>query len=103
MAITLYKQDGEVLYGVKEFLLDSKEDLNKLTTDIRSGSSALIISTGEIFMLNGKKQWVAVGSQSSNSENENTSYEELLNMIDQDRDGIVDQSEKTSTIEMENF
>ena len=77
MAITLYKQDGEVLYGVKEFLLDSKEDLEKLTTDIRSGSSALIISTGEIFMLNGEKQWVPIGEKII----ENLSNEENKNLI----------------------
>lgn len=60
--MNLYKQDGETLYGVKEFLLDSVDDLSSLPTNIRSGSSALIISTGDLYMLNGDKQWVLLGA-----------------------------------------
>lgn len=59
--VNLYRQDGETLYGIKEFLLDSVDDLSSLPTNIRSGSSALIIPTGELYMLNGDKQWVLLG------------------------------------------
>ena len=55
--INLYKQDGETLYGIKEFLLDSVEDLTQLPKNIRCGSSALIIPTGELYILDGKKEW----------------------------------------------
>ena len=63
MAFILYKQDGEVLYGIKEFLIDSEEDLKKLPKNIRIGSSALNISSGELFILNGEKKWTLIGKQ----------------------------------------
>lgn len=62
--VNLYRQDGETLYGVKEFLLDSVEDLAKLPTNLRSGSSALIIPTGDLYILNGDKKWVVFGEES---------------------------------------
>ena len=63
MAFILYKQDGEVLYGIKEFLIDSEEDLKKLPKNVRIGSSALNISSGELFILNRKKKWTLIGKQ----------------------------------------
>lgn len=100
--ISLYKQDGEVLYGIKEFLLDSKDDLKDLPTNLRSGSSAFIIPTGEVYFLNGSKKWVPVGSSSSNSGDSTTncSCEEVLNQLDSDKDGIIDLSENADTINM---
>ena len=56
--VNLYRQDGETLYGIKEFLLDSVEDLAKLPTNLRSGSSALIIP-------NGDKEWIIFGGKSA--------------------------------------
>ena len=57
----LYKQDGETLYGIKEFLLDSKEDLENLPVDIKPGSSAMVIETGELYILKSDKKWTKVG------------------------------------------
>lgn len=81
--INLYKQDGETLYGIKEFLLDSEEDLKDLPLDIKVGSSAMIIPTGKLFMLNYNKKWVLVGGSSS-SENEinNEIKEQLLKHLE---------------------
>ena len=63
--VNLYRQDGETLYGIKEFLLDSVEDLAKLPTNLRSGSSALIIPTGTLYILNGDKEWVVFGGEAA--------------------------------------
>ena len=63
--VNLYRQDGETLYGIKEFLLDSVEDLAKLPTNLRSGSSALIIPTGTLYILNGEKKWVIFGEEAA--------------------------------------
>lgn len=60
--VNLYKQDGETLYGIKEFILDSVDDIPSLPTNIKVGSSALIISTGELYIFNGEKQWVEIGA-----------------------------------------
>lgn len=59
----LYKQDGETLYGIKEFMLDTAADVADLPTNIRPGSTALVIPTSEIYILNGEKQWVLFGSE----------------------------------------
>lgn len=99
--ITLYRQDGEILYGIKDFLLDSEEDLQNLKTHWKSGSSALVISSGKRYILNGKKEWVLFGGNSSSSGN--SSCNDLLNQLDQDGDGIIDQSESAAVVEMESF
>lgn len=56
--ISLHKQDGETLYGIKEYLLDSPQDIEKLPTNVRVGSSALVISTGDLYIFNGNEVWV---------------------------------------------
>ena len=60
--INLYRQDGEALYGIKEYILDSAEDVKNLPTEkIHAGSTALVIPSGDLYMLNGEKKWVKVG------------------------------------------
>ena len=93
--ITLYKQDGEVLYGIKEYLLDSPEDLSKLPTDVRSGSSALILSTGEIYFLNGNKKWVLIGGSSSDGGGVSN---DTLKDLDKDENGIIDVSDSIALL-----
>lgn len=102
--ISLYKQDGEILYGIKEFLLDSAEDLKNLPKNLRSGSSALIIPTGQVYFLNGAKEWVAVGDAEVTPENpsapSNCDCESILNQLDSDKDGVVDRAEQADTFMM---
>lgn len=61
--ISLYRQDGETLYGIKEFLLDSEDDVKDLPAHnkVHVGSTALVIPTGTLYMLNSLHQWVEVG------------------------------------------
>ena len=101
--ITLYKQDGEILYGIKEFLLDAEEDVVDLPTNIKSGSSAIVLSTGNVYFLNGAKQWVPMMSNNtSNGGNSSTdcSCEDILNQLDKDGDGTVDQAQSAGSIVM---
>lgn len=94
----LYKQDGETLYGIKEFVLDTKEDLQNLPTNIKAGSSALIISTGAVYMLNGSKEWVEIGAVAANEggsvspelENE---IQQFMNEVDSNDNKIIDSVE----------
>ena len=98
--VNLYKQDGETLYGIKEFILDSIDDLSNLPINIRSGSSALIIPTGEVYFLNGLKQWVPVGGEPVGGNTSNCSCEQLLSQLDSDNDGIVDMAESIVLLDM---
>lgn len=49
--------DGDVAYGIKEFVCDTLEDLETLPP-CSMGSVAIVISNAKIFMLNSKKEWV---------------------------------------------
>ena len=94
--INLYKQDGEILYGIKEFLLDSEDDVKDLPTKkIHVGSMAMVIPTGSIYVLNGLSEWVEMGNS---NETESTKYscEEVLNVIDADGNNIVDANKLNS-------
>lgn len=89
--INLYKHDGEVLYGIKEFLLDSPEDLSQLPTNVKTGSTALIISSGALYMLNGSKQWIEIGGAENSSSNNNTA--EKIAKFDANNNDLVDSIE----------
>ena len=90
--INLYKQDGEILYGIKEYLLDSPDDLIDLPRDIRTGSTALVISTGEKYILDGNKNWVFINSPSygSGGSDVNPEFNNFMNSIDTNRNNVVD-------------
>ena len=63
MAHNLYRQDGEVLYGVKDYIVDNISDLADLPTNldkIKVGSQAFVIQTSERYMLNSQGIWVKV-------------------------------------------
>ena len=58
--VHLYKQDGETVYGVKEYIVDVPADISNLPTNvpkIKVGSTALVISTGDRYILNGNGEW----------------------------------------------
>jgi hypothetical protein len=61
--ISIYSQNGDVKYNAKEFILDSIEDLDKLEEYSKTsapGSSAFIIATSEVYMLNNQREWVKI-------------------------------------------
>ena len=55
----LIKQGSRTDYNYKEYVLDTKNDLAIINTkDCCAGSTAYIIETKEVYMLNSKKEWV---------------------------------------------
>lgn len=58
--IKMIEQNGETVYNVVSYMLDSVEDIEKLPKGIASGSTALIpLTTGlEVYILNNQKEWV---------------------------------------------
>lgn len=94
--VSLYKQDGETLYGIKEFLLDSVEDLTDIPiAKLKPGSSALIIPTGELYIFSGNKEWQVLGGKTI-TENPDA----ILSKFDIDNDGIIDRSEESDSFTM---
>lgn len=86
--INLYKHDGEVLYGIKEFILDSQDDLQELPTNVKAGSTALIISSGRLYMLNGNKEWIEIGGTGNASDSSSTA--EKIAKFDANNNDLVD-------------
>lgn len=54
----LVKQGARVDYNYKEFYLDTVDELQDIDVDnCCPGSVAVIITTGEVYMLTNKKEW----------------------------------------------
>ena len=54
----LVKQGARVDYNYKEFYLDSAEELKDINVnDCCPGSVAVVITTGEVYLLTNKKEW----------------------------------------------
>ena len=63
MSYSLYRQDGDILYGVKDYIVDTEMDIYSLPTDlkkIKPGSQALVVATSEKYILNNQGVWVKV-------------------------------------------
>ena len=61
--ISIYSQNGEVEYRVTEYTLDTPDDLEQLKTAGKSaapGSSAFVVATSEVYMLNNQREWVKI-------------------------------------------
>jgi hypothetical protein len=61
--VNITSQNGDVGYNVTEVVLDTPNDLEILKTkqwNLAPGSSAFIISTSEVYMLNGSREWVKI-------------------------------------------
>ena len=55
---SLYANDDDILYGVQKYILDTEEDVEILPTDVKAGSSALVVETTQFYVLNNRKEWV---------------------------------------------
>lgn len=60
MAFNMISTNGQVQYGVDEFVIDSPDDLAKLPSRSKQGSVALDSSTGDVYIKNSKGEWVAI-------------------------------------------
>lgn len=56
--IKILSQNGKIAYGVKEYIIDKKEELNTYNFQCDMGSSVFIIETQEAYILNGKNEWI---------------------------------------------
>lgn len=49
--------DGDVAYGVKEFVCDTETDL-EILPDCAMGSTVIVIETGSVYIRNSRDEWV---------------------------------------------
>jgi hypothetical protein len=59
--ISTMENNGKTVYGVATYTCDTPEDVEDLPSQGCSpGSAAFVISTGQIYMMNSKGEWVEV-------------------------------------------
>lgn len=56
--IGIIEQNGNPVYGIYSYILDAPEDLENLPRKGAPGSTALVASTGNIYILNNQREWV---------------------------------------------
>ena len=54
--ITLIAHDGETSYGIKQYALDTFEELEKIP-NCPMGSTAIVIDGSRVFMMGGDGKW----------------------------------------------
>ena len=59
MAIKVISNDGDVAYGIKEYVVDTPEDMSEVPP-CAMGSTLFVISTAEIYMMSGQGTWVKI-------------------------------------------
>lgn len=56
--IKMIGANGEVTYGIVEFVCDSPDEIESLPRGAEMGSTCIVISTSEVYMKNGVGEWV---------------------------------------------
>ena len=57
MGINAISTSGHTAYGIKEYVVDTAEDVKYLPIDIPMGSTALVIENSTVWCLNGQGEW----------------------------------------------
>lgn len=65
MAIGITASSGIVQYGVYHYTVDTEDDKSKLRRTDKMGSTVYVIDSKTKYILNGKKEWVPMGTSSS--------------------------------------
>lgn len=58
--ISIVSNSGHTAYGLKQFILDKKTDVDKLPVDIQTGSTAFCIEDSSVYMINSSGEWVEI-------------------------------------------
>ena len=54
----LYANDDNITHGTKKFIVDNDDDIKELPTSGTPGSSALVLSSFTIYILNTQQRWI---------------------------------------------
>lgn len=58
--VNILSANGKVTYGVYEFICDKEEDIESLPNGVAVGSTAFVITTTNVYMINSEKEWVKI-------------------------------------------
>ena len=56
----LTSTNGQTQYNVDEYVIDTPDDLKKLPARSAMGSTALCISTGDVYIKNSQGEWKVI-------------------------------------------
>ena len=57
-------EGGKDAAYIKEIVVDEEQDVQEVSTKYTVGSKIIVISTGNVYMLNTQKQWTLFGGES---------------------------------------
>ena len=55
--VTMTSASGHTAYGLRSFICDTAADVDDLPVDTLPGSSAFVIETCDVYILNSKGEW----------------------------------------------
>lgn len=58
--IIITSNSGDTAYGLKSFVIDTKEDLDYLPINVPMGSTAFCVEDSSIYMINSSGEWVEI-------------------------------------------
>lgn len=58
--IKMTETNGNIQYDVNSYVCDIEDDVTLLPTKVSMGSTAFVIETSNIYMLNSNKEWVKI-------------------------------------------
>ena len=87
----VYSNSGHTAYGVKEYICDTNADIDLLSLDDTPGSSALVIETGDLYILNGSHEWKKQGGGSGNAGGSTTALEKKIKELEAQQKVIQEQ------------
>lgn len=58
--ISILSTNGKKGYNLYEYICDFTTDIANLPIDCSTGSTAFVIETSEVYMINSKKKWVKI-------------------------------------------
>ena len=64
---SLYAHGEDIAYGINKYIADTETDIELLPTNVAPGSSAFVISTSQTYMLNNKREWINIQSNSNDT------------------------------------
>lgn len=64
---SLYANDDDISYGIQKFIVDTEEDVEFLPKTAKPGSSALVIGSSTLYILNHEKNWKKMKKENNSS------------------------------------
>ena len=58
--IIITSNSGHTAYGLKSFVIDTKEDLDYLPINVPMGSTAFCVEDSSVYMINSSGEWVEI-------------------------------------------